>query len=487
MRVFAGGVGTETNTFSPIPTGLADFDVVRPPEDPTAVIYGSTMNVFRQLSEARGWDFTFGLYAFAQPAGTTVRSAYESLRDELLARLQQTMPVDIVFLMLHGAMVAEGYDDCETDIIQRVRAIVGPAAKIGVELDLHCDITQESVDLADAIVLFKEYPHIDVDTRARDLFTIIADAAEGKINPTMALFDCRMLGTYLTPFEPMRSFVDGMSALEGRDSVLSVSLAHSFPWADVPTTGAYTLVITDNQPATATQVAEMVGRKLFKLRHTVTQTPSPMLEVLDQALAVSGQSKPVVLADTADNAGGGAPSDSTFILRELLQRGMTNAGVAMMWDPVVVQLAHAAGAGAKLQVRLGGKMGPMSGDPLDLAVTVKAVARDLWQNWPQQTGALTIACGDAACLTCEGIDIIVNAKRTQVLGTEAFTNFGVDIQSKRLLVVKSSQHFYAAYAPIAAAVFYAGGPGSLTRDFPAMPYRRVNTHKYPWLDDPFAG
>ena len=120
---------------------------------------------------------------------------YESLRDELLAALESAMPVDIVLLCLHGAMVADGYDDCETDIIARVRDIVGPAATIGVELDLHCDVTAQMIEQTDAIVLFKEYPHTDIGERAFDLFRIIADCAKGKVRPVMALFDCRMIGT----------------------------------------------------------------------------------------------------------------------------------------------------------------------------------------------------------------------------------------------------------------------------------------------------
>src|SRR5690606_25569790 len=169
MRVFAGGIETETNTFSPMPTGMADFLVIRAdnwPPGPDMHGFATPLDVFYKRTIERGWEFVFGLYAMAEPAGTTVGHVYESLRDELLDALKAAMPVDIVFLQMHGAMVAHGYDDCETDMLRRVREIVGPDVKIGVELDLHCDVTQESVDLADAIVIYKEYPHIDVGDRA---------------------------------------------------------------------------------------------------------------------------------------------------------------------------------------------------------------------------------------------------------------------------------------------------------------------------------
>ena len=487
MKVFAGGIETETNTFSPIPTGMADFLTVRAanwPPAPDALGYASPLYVFYQRSMERGWDFVFSLYATAEPAGTTVGPVYESLRDELLESLKAALPVDIVFLQMHGAMVAHGYDDCETDILRRVREIVGPDTKIGVELDLHCDVTQESVDLADAIVIFKEYPHTDVADRAEELFTIIADTVEGKVNPTMGLYDCRMIGMYLTPFEPMRSFVDSMMAAEGKDGILSLSLAHCFPWGDVPTESAYMLAVTDNNPEQAKQLAEEWGQKFFALRHPLKMPSLPLNEALDKALALNDY--PVVIADQADNAGGGAPSDSTFALRALLDRGVQNAAVAMMWDPIVVHMAMAAGVGATMQVRLGGKMGPMSGDPLDLTVTVTGIVEELIQEWPQTEGVVRIPCGNAVALHCNGIDIVVNTKRGQVFSPMVFSNLGIDPLKKRLLIVKSTQHFYAGFAPIASQIIYMAAQGAIAPLFRDIPYQRVNKNKFPWVDNPFA-
>jgi microcystin degradation protein MlrC len=487
MKLFSAGISTETNTFSPMPTGLADFRVVRAADVPGDGIIGGfavATDLFRQRAKERGWDFVFGLYASAVPGGTTNRSTYEGLRDEMLVALRAAMPVDIVLLPLHGAMVAEGYDDCETDMITRVREIVGPDAKIGVELDLHCDLTQEMIDCADAIVIYKEYPHIDVADRAEDLFHIIAAAAEGRTNPAMASYDCRMIGLYRTPFEPMRSFVDDMLAMEGKGDILSVSLAHGFPWGDVPTCGAQALAITDGDPAKAEQVAAELGQRFFSLRHQLDLPALSIDDALDQALSVG--EAPVVIADQSDNTGGGAPGDSTFVLQTLLERGIENTGVAMIWDPVAVQVAMSAGKGATLDLRLGGKMGPMSGDPLDLTVTVTGIVENMEQDWPQQGKALNIPCGDAVALHVNGIDIIVNSIRRQVFSPQVFSNFGIDPRKKRLLVVKSAQHFYAAFSPIASEIIYMAAPGAVAPRFKEIPYKRVSLNKYPWVDDPFA-
>jgi microcystin degradation protein MlrC len=480
MHLFVAGLGTETNTFTPIPTALNDFAVVGAIADVSTVFFGSTIALWAELAAARGWRTSFGGHAFAQPSGITTRAAYETLRDTLLTRLEAALPVDVVLLCLHGAMVADGYADCEGDLVRRVRALVGPAV-IGVELDLHCDIVPQMVEDADLIVTFKEYPHIDVDDRARELFTLAAAAAEGRITPTMARYDCRMIGFYRTTQEPMRSFVDWMSALEGAGGVLSVSLAHGFPYADVPTTGSYALAVTDGDAELAARTAAAIGQRLYDLRHDLIKVLPSFPEALDAALALRGAG-PVVLADTADNTGGGAPGDSTFALRELLARGVANVGLALIYDPGAVRIAMAAGVGARLPLRLGGKLGPTSGDPLDLTVTVRGAITGMLQHWPQREGAIAIPCGDCVWLECAGVDIIVGSVRSQVFGSDLFSNFGIDPTTKRLLVVKSSQHFHAAYGPIAAAVLYAGSPGALAGDLTTLPFTQIDRGKYPFAD-----
>ena len=170
----------------------------------------------------------------------------------------------------------------------------------------------------------------------------------------------------------------------------------------------------------------------------------------------------------------------------MLERGITDAGIALIWDPIVVQIASAVGEGARLDIRLGGKMGPMSGDPLDLNVTVIGVIPDMYQEFPQTGKVIPTPCGDSVALRCNGIDIIVNSIRTQVFSPKVFTNFGIDIAQKRLLVVKSTQHFYAAYAPVASEIIYMAAPGAISPVFTEIPFKRVDLNKFPWVDNPFA-
>ncbi len=483
MRVFIACLGTETNTFSPMPTGLATFagtmlhhgDATAHP----ASLYSGPLLVWRRLAEARGDTVIEGLAAFAEPAGPTTRAVHEALREELLAGLRAALPLDIVLLHQHGAMVAVGEDDCEGDLLARVRDVVGPGVVVGSELDLHCHITARMVESATAIVTYKEYPHTDTEERAAELFAICAAAAEGRVRPVMAAAPLHMVGIFETTREPMRSFTDRMTAREGRDGILSISLGHGFPYGDVPDVGATLLVVADGDPAPARALAEELGREVWRMREAIAQTRVPLETALASALATDR--RPTVIADVCDNAGGGAPSDSTFIVRELLARGIGDVAAGLFWDPVAVRFSIEAGEGATIDLRIGGKCGPASGDPLDLRVTVRRIIHDAEQTF----GPSRNPVGDLVLVSAaNGVDLVLNSIRTQVFHPDAFTQLGLDLATKRIVVVKSMHHFYAGFAQIAAQVFHVAGPGALPSDYAAMPYTKRSLPFWPAVADP---
>jgi microcystin degradation protein MlrC len=491
MRIFAAGIATETNTFSPIPTALEDFAVQRGRDAAAGKIDNPSLDLSaswgRQACE-RGYEFIFGLMAWAQPAGLTVRSAYEALREEMLRDLRSALPVDVVLLNLHGAMVAQGYDDCEEDLIGRVREIVGRKVIIGVELDLHCNLTKPKICAADLVITYKEYPHTDLPDRARELFELAVAARLGRIRPTMALFDCRMTGLYPTTRAPMRAFVEVMAAAEKRSGVLSVSFAHSFPYADLPHIGAKTLAITDNNPHVAEQLARELGLQVYGLRHEIgcESFSLPLEQALTRALASA--KRPVVVADQSDNAGGGAPADATFVLRWLLEHRVTDVAMAIFYDPEVVRLALRAGVGAVLPFRLGGKLGLSSGAPVDLEAKVLSFLRNHFHPLLQRDAApFLFPAGDVVALRCAGIDIVVSSERCQCMSPVIFSDLGIDPKAKRLLIPKSVQHFHAAFAPIAGEIIYMSAPGAVVPDPRQISYQRLQTGRlYPWTDDPLG-
>ena len=481
MRIFAAGLQTETNTFAPWPTGLADFRLTRDSSElQNGDLNGAVASLFRDCARADGHEFVEGLFGFAEPSGPTVHSVYEALRDEILGELRRSGPFDVVLLFLHGAMVSTECLDCEGDILTRARGIVGRACTVGVELDLHCHVTDAMVCGADVIVLMKEYPHDDILDRARELYTLCTRAATRSIRPTTAVFDCRMIGFYPTTLEPMASLVTCMRALEQQERVLSVSFAHGFPWGDTPDTGSKVLVITDDDPETAAQLAKEFGQQILAQRHLLLPRYPTIEEALDVATAARGR---VVLADTADNAGGGAPSDNVSFLRAVVRRSLTGVATGCYWDPIAAQVCANAGVGARIQLRLGGKCGPASGDAIDLIVVVRAVRPRFEQA--ALSGSIE-PLGLSVWVETNGVDIVITSVRSQVFSPQVFTGLGIDLEGKRFVIVKSSQHFYNGFAPLAARIVHVATPGALQMNFAEIAYRhRRDLNFFPRVTSPF--
>ncbi|WP_374450041.1 M81 family metallopeptidase [Stella sp.] len=484
MRCFTAALATETNTFSPIATSRKTFEdrFYYPPgthpDRPTGVT--GPLWAARRRAREKGWTVIEGTCTSAQPSGTTVRKAYEDLRDEILGQLRAALPVDIVLMGLHGAMVADGYDDCEGDILARIRAIVGSDVPVGVELDPHCHLTAKRLRSADVIICFKEFPHTDFVERGEELADIVEAMALKKVKPVASVFDCRMINSFPTSRQPMRGFVDRITAMEGRDGILSISVAHGFPYGDVPEMGTKVLVVTDDRKAAGDALAAKLGRELWDLRNEVRPPFLSIDAALDRASALNDGL--VVLADPADNAGGGAPSDSTFVLKRMLERGIRDAAIGGFWDPVAVRLCFDAGEGASFQLRFGGKVGPASGDPIDARVTVTKLVPDFRTTYQGTVSRM----GDAAAIEVDGIAVALIANRQQAKSVDLFTGLGIDLAKRRMVVVKSTNHFFAEFGPIAAEVLYIDAPGAIPRDFTKIPYARVRRPIWPLDADPWV-
>jgi len=471
MKLFVAGMAHETNTFSPLPTSKRAFEelMVRPKTGQGIDRLGDAFGYkdFIRMGEQSQMQITKSLFCAAQPSAPTVQKDYEELRDEILNDLKAAMPVDLVLLMLHGAQMAQGYDDCEGDILEKVRAIVGPKVAIGVELDLHANVTKKMIDSSTVLMVCKEYPHIDFDKRAEQLFDLCLRAQRGEIKPVMYKFDVPMLGAFPTTREPLRSFVDETARMEGKDGILSVSLVHGFAWSDFPEMGASVVVVADGHIGKAKALAESLGKRFFNMREQIESPRLDLDEALDQALAEP--KGPVVMADRSDNAGGGAAGDSTFFLEAILRRGIKNAALSMIWDPMTVEACFDAGIGATLDLRIGGKTGRFSGQPGDVTATITALA----ENPRQFMFGAVAPLGRSAAIHVDGVDIVLNTIRQQTFSPEAFSELGIDPTKRKILVVKSTQHFHACFAPIAAKIIYVGAPGTLSTNYLQFPYERM--------------
>src|SRR3989440_946241 len=298
MRLFYAALALEANTFLPVPTSYQAFldKLYYPPgkhPEKSGHQTGAIAAV-RAAAKRHGFALIEGSCYAAQPGGAASRAGYERMRDEILGQLKTALPVDGAVFNLHGAMVAHGYDDCEGDFLERVRALVGPKAVIGVELDPHCHLTRKRCAAADIIVLFKEYPHTDFAERGEEMVDLALRAIRGEIKPVKSVYDCRVIQSFPTSIQPMRGLVDKIMALEGKNRVLSVSIAHCFYYGDVPECGARILVLTDDAKSYGDTLADEIGRELIALRE---QAPPPEYTVdgaIDAALAHAGG--PTVIA-----------------------------------------------------------------------------------------------------------------------------------------------------------------------------------------------
>jgi microcystin degradation protein MlrC len=471
MKVFVTSLATETNTFSPIPTDRAAFEDAffappgRHPQTPT--LCSAPFVAARRRAAEEGLTLVEGTATWAEPAGLVAREAYEGLRDEILDQLRACLPVDIALFGLHGAMVAAGYDDCEGDLLAPARAIAGPRAVLGVELDPHCHLTEAMVDASDVIITFKEVPHTDFLERAEDLVDLCLRAARGEVVPVTSVVDCRAIANFITSREPGRSLVDRIKTLEGAGGILSISIVHGFPAADVFDVGTKVLVITNGMPEAGEALASSLAREVLGFGpNRLPPMPGPA-QAVEEALAIAGG--PIVLADRWDNPGGGVAGDSTFLVRELLKRPEIPATVGALWDPVAVSFCRAAGEGARLPLRFGGKVAAGSGDPVDALVEIMAVTNDLVVPFEQSA----VSLGGATAVRIGKLDVVLASKRAQTFHPDVFGKLGVDIAEKKIVVVKSASHFQAAFAPVAKAIIYVNCGGPYPPDPARIPYTKI--------------
>jgi len=483
LRIFTAAFATETNTFSPICIDRRAFEasLYAPPgmHPETPTLCSAPITVGRRVAAQKGWDLIEGTAAWADPAGLVNRRTYEDLRDEILGQLRAAMPVDAVVLGLHGAMVADGYEDTEGDLLSRVREIVGPDILVCAELDPHSHLTEKRVAAADFFVYFKEFPHTDFVDRAEDLWRIAVDTAEGRVKPAMSVFDCRMIDVFPTSREPMRSFVDKIMAMEKSDAdILSISVIHGFMAGDVPEMGTKLLVVTNSKPDKGSAIARALGLELFSKRGTFIMPQIDEKQAVSQAMAAT--SGPVVIADLWDNPGGGTAGDATVILQELLDRGATDTAIGTIWDPMAVQICMAAGEGAEIPLRFGAKSAPGTGNPIDGLVKIISLVGSAEMRFGESFAPF----GDAAHIQLDGIDIILNSTRAQSFDPSLFSVMGIDPTLKKILVIKSTNHFYASFSRIASEILYCSAGTPYPNNPARTPYRRARKDIWPMVADP---
>jgi microcystin degradation protein MlrC len=480
QRILIGGIAHESNAFSAVQTDIEQFRqrVYVGGHDLTTGFTGTRTVIggfLDGITASRGLAIPL-IYASATPGGIVTRAAWRELREGLLDRIRAAGRVDGVLLALHGAMVTEDHADAEGDLLRGVRAIVGPRVPIVVTLDSHANISRTMVDIADALVGYTTYPHIDTYERGLEAATILRHLLTSHQETARALATPPMLvplpaqGT--TTDTPMRALLARASGLRARAGILNVTIAGGFPYSDVPDAGLRVVVTATNDQELAQSIADELAAEAWARREQFAPALTPVGEAI--ARVASAARFPVVLSDGGDNPGAGAPCDSTVLLRALHAAGLRN-GVAIgaIADPETVAGAVAAGPEAEIVVRLGGKADGRHGAPVDAVARVVRITDGVFTNTgPMGAGGRT-RMGRTVLLDLDGMHVIVTEQRVQAIDLSLFRSVGIEPTEARALVLKSSVHYRAAFSPIAAEMIDVDTPGISSPDLRGFSFRYV--------------
>jgi microcystin degradation protein MlrC len=481
-RVALGGFLHETNSFAPRPADHAAFlrgdgyiPLARGPALPDAAA-GINLGISGALDHARevGWETVPLLWAGAIPSGPVTRDAFERIAGELVERLAAALPVDGVFLDLHGAMQCEHLDDGEGALLARVRALVGGDVPIAAALDLHANVTGAMAEAADLLVGFRTYPHVDMAETGRRAAEGLT-AMLGGPRPARAFRRLPYLAPIpwqCTDIEPAGGLYRLARRLETDGA--RVSLLMGFPATDFRECGPTALAYAATQAA-ADAAADRLARAYADAEPAFAGRAFTAADGVAEALRIVGEGArgPVILADTQDNPGAGGSSDTTGLLRALVAAG-ADAALGLIVDTEAAAAAHRAGAGATIRVALGGRSGVPGDGPFDAAFTVEALSGGAVHATGPYYGGSRLALGPMACLRTGGVRVAVASNTVQMADRALFRAVGIEPEATPILGVKSSTHFRADFAPIAAEILVVTAPGAMPLDPAALPWRRID-------------
>jgi microcystin degradation protein MlrC len=478
----------ETNTFNKNRTGYDAFmerygffgdDAIKERGDANTELAG-----FCDSARKHGWNQVHVLSASAEPAGVVTRDAFDRLGGAIVvAAAARKGSLHGILMHLHGAMVTEFCEDGEGELLERLRAVVGPDLPIAVVLDLHGNVTPKMCALADILVSYKTYPHIDMRDCARLAGDILDRAMKGEIRPRTLRVHRPMLDEVnggRTDVGPMIERIARARAYERQAGVLAVSINAGFGNADIKNVGPTVTVTFDGDETKHRAFAEEIADDIWARRFEVINRYMPVEEAAAIGKAYRREKGPLIIADYADNPGGGGYGDSTNLLKAMLDAGLTDAAFGPMVDPETTRQLHAGKVGDRVAVRLGGKSDPrFGGTPLEITGEIRLISDGFYTGDGPMVGGLRLGWGPTAVLRVGGIDILVVSEPAQMLDLQQFRAFGIDPAAKTVVGLKSMQHFRAAFEPIAGQVIVCDSGALCTTHLDRLPYRHVPRPIFP--------
>ena len=481
-RVAMGGIWHETNTFSTQITARSAFDAYQLATGDVIIerYSGTGTELGGMIDGARAHGFALmpTLFAAAVPSGTIDQAVLGDLVDELVARLRAAGPLDGMLLVLHGAAVAEGLDDADGWILARVRDALGPMVPLVATFDCHANLSQAMVDLADMLIGYDTYPHVDMAERGREAASALATMLRDQSRPASALRKLPLLTApqmQATGAAPMVDIMTELHAIENGGAILNGSVAMGFPYADIPDLGASVLVYAPDEGA-AERAADHLAWTIWNARDRFRPELMPVEQAVRTAMAMSAT--PVVLAEAADNVGGGSAGDGTVVLDALLRFGAEDA-VIVIADPEAVMMADAAGIDGAFDGLVGGKVDRLHGEPVRLQGRVLLLADGRYRHTGSYMTGYETSMGRTAVIEAGGIKVVLTSLRTMPFDAEQLRSVGIEPSSKRIIVAKSAIAWRAAYGSIAKHAITVDSPGIATSNLARLDYKKRPCPLYP--------
>jgi microcystin degradation protein MlrC len=481
-RIAYGGFMHETNSFVAMRTDYLTFcthgskpALSRGTEVPER-LRGTSFATAGFLDAMEGHhDLVPLLWAAALASGTVTREAFERIAAELVARLSAALPVDLLYLDLHGAMVTDDFEDGEGELLRRIRAVVGERVPIAITLDWHANVTPQMIECSDALLGYRTYPHIDqADTgrRAARVLDVLRERGRPCGRAYRAMPFLIPLHAQCTDIEPSRSVVRKAQSLEGA-GVLNVSYLAGFPPSDLFASGPTVSVHAYSQAAADAAADDLAGYVNQREADFAIRLFDPD-QAVKRAMAIATRAaRPVILADTQDNPGAGGTADTTGLLHALVHHQAQGAVHGVFCDGDAAAAAHAAGEGAEVDLALGGRNGPEGVVPLHGRFRVAKLGDGRMRTTGPHVGGRNIDLGPMALLRIGGVDVVVSSKRMQAHDQAPFRHVGVEPGAQRILALKSTVHFRADFGPLAEEILIVRAPGRHLTDPSRYPYTRL--------------
>ena len=482
-RIAIGGFQHETNTFAPSLATLAEFqtgdewpELTTGPGLPDRV-RGMNLPIAGFIDEAErsGHRLVPTTWGSASPSSCVTEHAYEHIAGLILDGLRAARPFDAVYLCLHGAMVTEHLQDGEGELLRRVRWLVGDDVPVVASLDFHSNTTPEMMEHASALIGFRTYPHIDMADTGRRTARHLDRLLNGSGAEHMAFRQIPFmipLNWQSTTSEPMRSIMEMRDTLEGAD-VASLTVAAGFPAADIHHCGPSLFGYGRSRVAVERAIDE-IAREIERRESEFEGVLHSPGDGVRRAIEIAGvASRPVVIADTQDNPGAGGDSETTGMLRALVDHDAPRAALGMMVDPEAALAAHRAGAGSAINIALGGKSGIPGDVPFAAEFRVEQVGDGQFAGTGPMYGGARMTLGPMASLRIRDIQVLVGSRKAQLADQAMYRHCGIEPTTRKIIVNKSSVHFRADFEPIASEVLICVAPGPMVADPAALPWTRL--------------